>query len=414
MAKKKPKPQKSAPKPSKAKPGAVPPKPAAARTIEPAAKMPPAPPPAPPPPPRPDVHVAALPSTGPGKASLAGPKSGVVVVGSLNMDLVVRTEVMPLPGQTVLGQDLLQNPGGKGANQATAAGRLWQKRSPGARLVGRIGDDLFGQNVVAALNHSKVDTSSVLVTRNMPTGTAMILVDRLGENAIVVAGGANRVLTATDLLAQRRTIETATVLVAQLEIAHDTVAFAFALAKRSNVLTILDPAPAPPEGLPESLYHVDILTPNQSEAQLLTGIAVRNVDDARRAGERLLQRGTRIVVIKMGSSGAVIVQREPRSPGAGAVGGDAPAAPPIGDAFSRQDSGPTIMQHVPGFRVQVVDATAAGDAFTGALAVGLAEGMALAQAVRFANAAGALTCTRAGAMIAIPTRAEVDALLSNV
>jgi ribokinase len=325
---------------------------------------------------------------GPGKASAAGPKSGVVVVGSLNMDLVIRTEIMPTPGQTVLGQDLVQNPGGKGANQATAAGRLWQKRTPGAKLVGRIGEDIFGQNVLAALTKSKVDTASILATRSIPTGTAMIVVDRHGENAIVVAAGANRHLSATDLLAQRKTIETSVILVAQLEIPHDTVACAFALAKRSNVLTILDPAPAPPEGLPESLYHVDILTPNQSEAQLLTGVPIRNLDDARRAAERFLLRGTRIVVIKMGSQGAVIVQRE------------------------HAGSGPATVQHVPGFRVSVVDATAAGDAFTGALAVGLAEGMPLSAAVRFANAAGALACTKVGAMVAIPTRGEVELLMN--
>jgi ribokinase len=341
------------------------------------------------------VHrLEALPSTGPGRASAVGPKSGVVVVGSLNMDLVVRTEVMPLPGQTVLGQDLVENPGGKGANQAAAVGRLWTRRTSGAKLLGRIGDDLFGQKILAALEKSRVDTASVLPTRKTPTGTAMILVDRHGENAIVVAGGANRHLSASDLLAQRKTIETSVVLVAQLEIPADTVACAFALAKRSNVLTILDPAPAPPEGLPESLYHVDILTPNQSEAQLLTGVTIRTPDDARRAADRFLLRGVRIVVFKMGSQGAVIVHKE-TTPGA--------PPPPQG----------VFVQHVPGFRVQVTDATAAGDAFTGALAVGLAEGMPLAQAVRFANAAGALACTKLGAMVSLPTRAEVDALLAG-
>jgi len=340
-------------------------------------------------------RVEVVPSTGPGRASTAGPKSGVVVVGSLNMDLVVRTEVMPLPGQTVMGQDLVENPGGKGANQATAVGRLWQRRSAGSKLLGRIGDDLFGQNVVAALDKAKVDTSSVIVTRKTPTGTAMILIDRHGENAIIVAGGANRHLSATDLLAQRKTIETSVVMVAQLEVPSDTVACAFALAKRSNVLTILDPAPAPPEGLPESLYHVDILTPNQSEAQLLTGIPVRNAEDARRAAERFLIRGTRIVVFKMGSQGAVIVHKE-------------------GSSIGGTHSSGVYVQHVPGFRVQVADATAAGDAFTGAMAVGLAEGMPLVQAVRFANAAGALTCMKVGAMVAIPTRAEVEALLAGL
>ena len=330
----------------------------------------------------------ALPTDAPGKASAAGPKSGVVVVGSLNMDLVVRTEAMPRPGETVMGQDLLQNPGGKGANQAAAAGRLWVKRTPGAKIIGRIGEDVFGENMLIALHKAKVDVTSVLKTRGAPSGTAMILVDRHGENAIVVASGANRHLSASDLLAERKTIETSVVLTAQLEIPHDTVACAFALARRSNVLTILDPAPAPSEGLPESLYHVDILTPNQMEAQILTGMPVRNLEEARRAAERFLIRGTRIVVMKMGSQGAAIVQKDERGV-------------------------ETIVQHVTGYRVQPVDTTAAGDAFTGAMAVGLAEGMPLAAAVKFANAAGALTCLKSGAMGAIPTRAEVDAFMAE-
>jgi ribokinase len=343
----------------------------------------------------PAKRLEAVPSSAPGRASLAGPKSGVVVVGSLNMDLITRAEVMPLPGQTVMGQDLLQSPGGKGANQAAAAGKLWGKRTAGSRIIGRTGEDLFADNIVAALTKARVDTGSILRSRHAPTGTAMIVVDRHGENAIVVAGGANRLLTASDLLAERRTIETAVVLTVQLEIPYDTVACAVALAKRSNVLTILDPAPAPPEGLPESLYHVDILTPNQIEAQLLTGVPVRTPDDARRAAERFLLRGTRIVIVKMGSQGAVIVQR--------AEAGEPGAAPGSGAS----------VKHVPGFRVPVVDTTAAGDAFNAALAVGLAEGMPLPQAVRFANAAGALACTKMGALPAMPTRADVDALVAG-
>ncbi|MCL2647847.1 MAG: ribokinase [Phycisphaerales bacterium] len=360
----------------------------AVRKTSPVSKHSPKPPSLPPPS---QSKFEAIPSTGPGRTSNAGPKSGVVVIGSLNMDLVLRTEVMPTPGQTVMGQNLQQNPGGKGANQAIAAGQLWSKRSPppggGARLVGRIGEDIFGANLLAALNEAKVDTTSVLKTRGIPSGAAMIVVDRHGENAIVVAGGANRHLAATDLLAQRKAIETSVVLIAQLEIPHDTVACAFALAKRSGVLTILDPAPAPTEGLPESLYHVDILTPNQTEAEILTGMPVRNMDDARRAAERFLLCGTRIVVMKMGSQGAAIIQKNTHNQ--------------------------TIAQHIPGYRVPVIDTTAAGDAFTGALAVALAEGRDLPSSVRFANAAGALTCTKQGAAPAIPTRAQVEKFIAE-
>lgn len=320
------------------------------------------------------------------------PKHGVAVVGSLNMDLVVRTEAIPQPGQTVMGQSLQQLPGGKGANQAAAAGRMWTRRArpgkgPSCHMVGRIGDDAFGQRMIAALHEAHVDTSSVRPTRDAPTGVALVMVDRHGENSIVVAGGANRLLTSDDLLDCRRAIETSAVMVVQLETPFDTVACAIALAKQAGVVTVLDPAPVPAEGIPESLFHVDILSPNQSEAGLLTGVAVRTVDDARRAGERLLGRGTRTAIIKMGSQGAVIVAREP--------------------------AGGYRAQHVPGFRVAVVDAAGAGDCFTGALATGLAEGMALPDAVRFANAAGALACTKPGAQGAIPTRAEVDKLLTG-
>ena len=313
-------------------------------------------------------------------------QTGVAIVGSLNMDLVVRTEVIPAPGQTVLGQDLMENPGGKGANQAAAVGRLL-RGAGGARMIGKVGDDAFGSRILAQLQGAGVDTSAVLASRNAPTGTAMIFVDRHGENAIVVAAGANRELSATDLLSRRQTIERSTVLLVQLEVPADTVACAIALAKRCDVLTVVDPAPVPAEGLAESLYHVDILTPNQTEAEMLSGIAVRSVDDARRAAERLLARGTRIVVVKLGANGAVVVQRE---------------------------DGRVVAEHVPGFRVAVVDTTAAGDAFAGALCVALAEGKSLTEAVRFANAAGALACTKAGAIAAIPTRGEVEKLLAGV
>ena len=316
-------------------------------------------------------------------------KSGVVVVGSLNMDLVVRAETMPVPGQTVMGHDLAQHSGGKGANQAMAAGKLshraGSRAAPHCRLVGRIGDDPFGKQIRAALEAAHVDASGIIETRRTPSGVALIIVDRHGENCIVVSGGANRRLMPDDLLAQRKFIEISRVLVCQLETPFDTVATAIALAKQSRTLTILDPAPAPAEGLSESLFHVDILLPNQIEAQLLTGVAVKTIDDARRAGEKILARGTRMAIIKMGSQGAVIVR-----PGGG---------------------GGAVTIPIRGFRVPVVDTTAAGDAFAGALAVGLSESMPLEQAVQFANAAGALACTKLGAAASLPTRDEVENLL---
>lgn len=319
-------------------------------------------------------------------------KSGVAVVGSLNMGLVVKTETIPLPGQMVIGRDVLEVPGGKGANEAAAAGRLGARRpragaTPTCRLVGRVGDDFFGQRMLEALRAAHVETAHVMVTRKVPTGVAMITVDRHGEHASVVACGANARLAATDLLAQRKAIEQSAVMTVQLETPFETVACAIALAKQAGTLTILDPAPIPAEGVPESLFHVDILCPNQHQAYLLTGIVVRTTDDARRAGERMLARGARHAVIRMGAAGAVLV--------------------------THQAQGSITAQHISGFKVPVCDTMAAGDCFVGAMAVALAEGLALPQAIRFANAAGALACTRPGAQAALPTRGEVDALVAS-
>jgi len=319
-------------------------------------------------------------------AKAAIKKNGVVVVGSLNMDLAVKTETIPAPGQTVMGRGLAETPGGKGANQAAAAGRLAPKGKPACRMIGRVGDDIFGRRLVAELASARVDTDSVLVTKKVPTGVALIVIDRHGENSIVVAGGANQCLTIPDLLANRAAIDKSSVLIVQLEIPFETVACAIALAKRAAAIAILDPSPVPPEGLPESLFHVDILTPNQIETQALTGITIRTVEDAKRAGAQFLARGTQTAVIKLGPQGAVVVTR---------------------------NAGVIASHHVPGFKVQVVDTTAAGDAFNGALAVGLAEWMPLLEAVRFANAAGALACTKQGAQASMATRAEVDALFKK-
>jgi ribokinase len=307
------------------------------------------------------------------------------------MDLICRTESIPQPGQTVVGQDLLEVPGGKGANQAAAVGRLWDRhprtgRSPACRIIGRVGNDSFGKRISETLASMHVDITNILATRDAPSGIAMITVDRHGENAIVVAAGANSKLSVTDLLARRAAIEQSVVLAVQLEIPFETVACAIALAKQAGVFTVLDPSPVPAEGLPESLFHVDLLCPNQGEAHLLTGIIVRTMDDARRAGERLLTRGAQTVVVKMGAGGAVII--------------------------SRAANGVISHQHINGFKVKVVDTTGAGDCFIGALTVALAEGRPLPEAVRFANAAAAVVCTKLGAQTAIPTRAEVDAFLA--
>lgn len=316
---------------------------------------------------------------------MAPSSTGVVIVGSLNMDLVVRAPAMPKPGQTILGQDLISNPGGKGANQATAA----QKAAlvPGfCRMIGRVGDDAFGQSLKQSLDSVGVEVQSIMKTPGVSSGVALIVVDDHGENSIVVSPGSNSRLTLADIQSSRPIIDSSKVLAVQLETPFETVAAAIAVARELDVRSILDPAPAP-TSLPAELYSVDIISPNQTEAFLLTQVEVTNLESARVAGSQLLSRGVRCVVLKLGAMGSAIVELGP--------------------------DGKPRLTHVPGFKVKVVDTTAAGDSFTGALATALAEGALLSDAVRFANAAGALATTIFGAQAAIPSRAQIEALLAG-
>jgi ribokinase len=304
----------------------------------------------------------------------------IVVVGSLNMDLVVRCPI-PRPGQTVAGGDLREVPGGKGANQAVAAARLAAGRCP-VRMVGRVGDDAFGDRLVRQLDEDGVDADHVGRLAGVPSGTAVILVDDGGENAIVVSPGANGRLAPADV----PDLAGAAVVLLQLEVPAETVAAAIGRARGAWV--ILDPAPVPAGGtLPAALYGVDLITPNQTEAEALTGVPVASADDAGRAAAVLVDRGAKRVVVKLGAGGCAVSERT--------------------------DGGRIVTTHVPGFAVTAVDTTAAGDSFNGALAVALAEGMGLLEAARFANAAGALAATRPGAQSSLPTRAEVDRLVSR-
>jgi ribokinase len=313
------------------------------------------------------------------------PKKPLVVIGSINMDLVSRCHHMPKPGETVLGQDLLTIPGGKGANQAVAAARLGED----VHMIGRVGGDDLGQRLVVNLREHNVNTDNVIVTEGASTGCAVILVDKVGENSIVVSPGANAKLTPEDVDAAADLIASAGAVILQLEIPLPTVAHAIALARKAGVRTVLDPAPVPPKGLLRALYQVDVFTPNQPEAEALLAKKdamgrlrrTRRVD-AKQLGSELLARGPGTVVLKLGAKGAVVVDNE--------------------------------IEHVRGYKVKVVDTTAAGDAFTAALAVGLAEGMELPRAVRFANAAGARACEKFGAQPALPTRMEVESLLEGM
>lgn len=303
----------------------------------------------------------------------------IVVVGSVNMDLVVRLREIPRPGETVLGDDLKLIPGGKGANQAVAAARLGAE----SRLIGRVGDDAFGADLRRHLQAGGVIVDHLLTTTNCSSGVAVISVETEGENSITIISGANGRLSPADLKPFEQVIGGADILLLQLEIPPETVAEAIALAKERQVTTILDPAPAPPEGLPDAFHSVDIITPNQSEAERLTGATITGNEEAEKAGRELLARGAGHVVLKLGAVGAMVVSPDKPS------------------------------ELVPAYVVRPVDTTAAGDAFTAALGYRLACGDSPAAAASFAAAAGALATTRFGAQPSMPTRSEVYELMQR-
>ncbi len=301
----------------------------------------------------------------------------IAVVGSLNMDLVIRTPRFPGPGETIIGSAFHTIPGGKGANQAVAAAKLGARVS----MVGRVGDDAFGAQQLANLSQLGIDVSHVRRDPKAATGVALIVLDEQGQNSIILAPGANMRLTLADLEAAEDVLASAAILVLQLEIPQEVVEQAIGLARARGLITILNPAPA--RRLPPTLLsQVDVLIPNESETALLTGTEVDDIESARRAAARLRAAGVGTVILTLGGRGALLLE------GQKAI-------------------------HVPGHRVEVVDTTAAGDAFVGGFAVALAEGRGPAEAVRFANAAGALAVTKLGAQPSLPTRSEVEAFLRN-
>ena len=311
---------------------------------------------------------------------LRQPRVFILVVGSLNMDLVARCPHIPAPGETILGSDFTRSPGGKGANGATAAARLLSARMGGrVAMLGAVGRDDHGAALVRNLGVRGVDAERVLRLDGVPTGVALIAVADDGENSIVVVPGANGRLRPEHVEAGLPALSP-TVVLMQMEIPLETVERAAALGHRMGAHVLLDPAPAPatlPEGL---LRNVDVLLPNEGELAMLAGMAVESVEATTQAAAALRGRGVGTVVVKRGDQGALVHDER----GARAV--------------------PTL-------RVDVVDTTGAGDCFDGALAVALAEGRPIDEAVRFATHAAALACTRLGAQSAQPERAEVEATL---
>jgi len=301
----------------------------------------------------------------------------VTVVGSLNMDLIARSPRIPRPGETIIGGDFHTAPGGKGANQAVAAARLGARVS----MIGRVGRDAFAGPLLDNLSAVGVDHTFVIQDSEAATGVALIVVDDAGENSIVVASGANMRLSPADVDGAEAAIAGADALLLQLESPLETVIRAAEVARAHGVTVILNPAPA--RSLPaELLAMVDVLIPNESETSLLTGLPVSNQAEAETAATALRELGVGTVILTLGERGALLAREEEA-------------------------------EQVPAFEVMPVDTTAAGDAFVGGFTVAMAGGQPLAEAVRWGNAAGALATTKLGAQPSLPTRQDLEALLTT-
>ncbi|MBD1553826.1 ribokinase [Pseudomonas typographi] len=304
--------------------------------------------------------------------SVSNPAS-IVVIGSLNMDLVARTARLPQPGETLHGDSFATVPGGKGANQAVAAARAGAQ----VAMIGRVGADAYGARLREALRGDGIDCQGVGEEHGVPTGVAMILVDHASQNSIVIVAGGNGTLAPAHIDAASALLEGCAVVVCQLEVPQETVGYALARAHALGKTVILNPAPA--SQLPSAWYTwVDYLIPNESEAQALAAVPAQGSPSAEQAGRALLAKGVRHVLLTLGGEGVLHVSAE------GA-------------------------QHFPAYPVAARDTTAAGDTFIGAFAAALARGEAPAAAIHFAQKAAALSVTREGAQPSIPYRAEVQA-----
>jgi ribokinase len=301
----------------------------------------------------------------------------ITVLGSINMDLVIRCENLVRPGETVHARSSSEVCGGKGANQAVAAARAGGLVS----MVGRVGDDAFAERLLANLRREGVATEHVRAAEDCASGLAVVAVERTGQNAIYVVGGANARLSVEDVAAARATIQASDLLLLQLEVPLAAVLAARRIAQAAGVRVILDPAPAP-RRFPEELLQVDLLCPNESEASVLLGTPVEDEAQAASAARELQRRGAAHVAVTLGGHGTLLCD---------------------GDSTRR----------IPAPHVTAVDTTAAGDAFAGALAVFWAEGQRLEEAVARANAAGAIAASRHGAQPGMGNRSEIEALWRN-
>lgn len=293
----------------------------------------------------------------------------ITVVGSINMDLIVRTPRLPQLGETILGEDLVKAGGGKGANQAVACARLGAEVS----FIGNTGNDEFGKQLISDLEKEGIDCSYAGCLNNISTGVALITVVKGGDNAIVVSPGANMLLSSEDLRKGEETFRTGRAALFQLEVPVETLAEGLYLSRKHDLLTILDPAPF--KEIPdEILGSVDILVPNSIEIMQMTG-----EQDVEGAAEVLIRRGVKRIILTAGAQGAFLFEQD-------------------------------LMTRIPAPSVTPVDTTGAGDAFAGGIAVAISEGRRVEDAIRFANCSGALACTVLGAQTSLPERTAVEKL----
>jgi ribokinase len=301
----------------------------------------------------------------------------IIVVGSSNTDMILKTKWIPKPGETIIGGKFSTAAGGKGANQAVGAARAGGQ----VTFVAKVGNDVFGRQAVEGFLKDGINIKYVLKDDKEPSGVALIFVADDGENSIGVGSGANAKLSVADVKKLKEVILSGDILLTQLETPLPTVKAAVSIANKGGVKVILNPAPAVKLGN-DILKNVTILTPNETEIEILTGITIKNQNDARKAAEILQKKGVKIIIITLGSKGAYVCC----------------------DEFEGM---------VEGFKAKAVDTTAAGDVFNGALAVAISEKMPLADAVRFANAAAAISVTRLGAQPSVPQRKEIEKLLKT-
>ena len=296
----------------------------------------------------------------------------IVVIGSCNTDMVINTDRLPLPGETIIGGNFFMNAGGKGANQAVAAVRLGGSVS----FMAKVGNDHFGSRSIEQYKAEGIDVEHILIDSEQPSGVALIMVDANGENCIAVASGANAMLRVEDIDRATGMIERGDIVLMQLETPLDTVEYVVRIAHERGKRVILNPAPAQhlPDALMKNLY---MIIANETETELITGVKITDMESICRAADVMSERGVQNVVITLGSKGAFIKEN---------------------GAYHK----------VPAIKVKAVDATAAGDTFCGALCVALAEKKAILEAVEFANKCASVTVTRMGAQSSLPYRSEID------